>query len=146
MTNPNKTPDKPGRKPGLTVEQVAAAIKDYHGNLAAIARRFGYSRVGIAKFVQRYKELSQALEDARSEMLDNAESRLYKAVLDGEGWAVCFFLKTQGRARGYADRPSVNESNGAIIEYIHRVITTTATTDTPSRNPALGASADVRTE
>jgi len=137
---------RPGRKPGLTVEQVAAAIKDCHGNLAAVARRFGYSRLGIVKFVQRYKELTQTLEDARSEMLDNAESRLYKAVLDGEGWAVCFFLKTQGRSRGYSDRPSVSETGGAVIEYIHRVITTPATADSADRDSAPVAPAGIRTE
>jgi hypothetical protein len=37
-------------------------------------------------------------------MLDNVESALYTAALAGEAWAVCFFLKTQGKARGYVER------------------------------------------
>lgn len=36
-------------------------------------------------------------------MLDHAESSLQKAVLKGEAWAVCFFLKTQGKSRGYTN-------------------------------------------
>jgi hypothetical protein len=127
-----KSSNKPGRKPGLTVEQVAAAIKDYHGNLAAVARRFGYSRLGIVKFIERHEKLGQLLEDARAEMLDHAESRLYKAVLDGEAWAICFFLKTQGRSRGYSDRPITDKTNGAVVEYIQRVITTTKANDSES--------------
>jgi hypothetical protein len=37
-------------------------------------------------------------------MKDDAESALYKAALAGEAWAVCFFLKTQAKDRGYVER------------------------------------------
>jgi hypothetical protein len=37
-------------------------------------------------------------------MKDNAESSLYRAVLDGEPWAVCFYCKTQAKDRGYTER------------------------------------------
>jgi hypothetical protein len=46
---------------------------------------------------------------------------------------------------GQRDVPLPADQQGAVIEYVHRVITTTAT-DSSNRNPALGAPATVRTE
>jgi hypothetical protein len=37
-------------------------------------------------------------------MIDNVESVLYSKALAGEAWAVCFFLKTQAKHRGYVER------------------------------------------
>jgi hypothetical protein len=42
--------------------------------------------------------------DERESMKDDAESALYKAVLEGEPWAVKFFLSTQAKDRGYSLR------------------------------------------
>ena len=39
--------------------------------------------------------------------LDIAEDSLIKAVKGGEAWAVCFYLKCKGKARGYIERESV---------------------------------------
>ena len=33
-----------------------------------------------------------------------AELSLFKAIQTGEAWAVCFYLKTQGKDRGYVER------------------------------------------
>jgi len=54
-------------------------------------------------------------------MLDNAESVLYKAVLNGEAWAVCFFLKCQGKSRGYIERQET-VAKEEIAEVVTRVV------------------------
>jgi hypothetical protein len=53
--------------------------------------------------VQRHTELHGVTHDCREAMRDHVESALSKGALNGEGWAVCFFLKTQGKDRGYVE-------------------------------------------
>lgn len=48
-------------------------------------------------------------------MLDLAEAKLLSAINSGEAWAVCFFLKTQGKKRQYTERVQVTGENGAPL-------------------------------
>jgi hypothetical protein len=74
------------------------------GNVAATAKRFNVHRSSVQELIEKRPSLQRVCKDAREGMLDNAESSLYRAVIQGEAWAVCFFLKTQGKARGYVER------------------------------------------
>jgi hypothetical protein len=88
----------------VLVEDIEPLVHEYKGNVAAIARKFGVSRGTIWNRVQESTTLRAAFEDARESMVDNAESSLYNKVLKGEDTtALIFFLKTQGRRRGYGD-------------------------------------------
>jgi hypothetical protein len=98
-------PKKRGRKPVLDPELVAAALAELQGNVAGAAKRFGVARQSVADLIEKRPALQTVVRDAREGMLDNAESALYRAVRAGEAWAVCFFLKTQGKSRGYVERP-----------------------------------------
>jgi hypothetical protein len=92
------------KRAGITSEGVAEKLKELHGNMAAVARVFGTSRNAVWSFVQHRPTLHKLVADVREAMKDNAESSLYSAVLRGEAWAVCFFLKAQARDRGYVER------------------------------------------
>jgi len=48
-------------------------------------------------------------------MLDNAESMLYTKVLAGSTPELLFFLKTQGKRRGYVEKQQVEHSGGLEI-------------------------------
>lgn len=103
---------KVGRPPEpiLELAGVAAAVGALDGNLAAVARQFGVSRTAVQQFVKNNPELQTIVSDAREGMLDDAESVLFGEVRSGEAWAVCFFLKTQGKGRGYVERQEVDQS------------------------------------
>ena len=89
----------------ISVADVEPLVSEYKGNVAAIARRLGVSRSTVWARVQESPTLTVALEDARESMVDNAESALYKKVIEGiDTTALIFFLKTQGRNRGYGDK------------------------------------------
>lgn len=98
--------------PKLTAAAVIAAIRDMNGNISAVARRLGVCRQTVYNYIERHPSVKDALVEARETMLDNAESVLYRAVLNGEAWAVCFFLKTQGKSRGYVERQEVTGADG----------------------------------
>ncbi len=104
---------------GLPVSRLREAlvreqIKVCRGNLASVARKFGVSRQAVHTFV-KVKGLADAVEEARETMLDDAETSLHDAVLRGEGWAVCFYLKTQGKKRGYTEKLEDSGSGAAGV-------------------------------
>ena len=98
------SPKKRGRKPILDPELVAAAIVELTGNVAAVARRFNVARASVNELISKRPSLQLVVTDCREGMTDNVESSLYRAALAGESWAVCFFLKTQAKHRGYVER------------------------------------------
>lgn len=101
----------------MTAEQVIAAINDSNGNLTAAARRIGCARQTLYSFINNHPTCQTATKAAREQMIDNVESILYSKALDGEAWAVCFFLKTQAKHRGYIERSEhriAGEDGGAI--------------------------------
>lgn len=93
-------------------ETVISAIEKYSGNVSQVARALGTSRRVIYDYIHRHATVKQALQDAREEMLDVGESALYRAVIRGEAWAVCFLLKTQGKGRGYVERQELTGKDG----------------------------------
>jgi hypothetical protein len=93
--------------------ELAAALRAEHGLVAQAATRLGMTREGLYKRIKRSPGLQAALAEARAAMTDVAESALFAAIRDREAWAVCFYLKTQGRDRGYIERQEV-QHDGTI--------------------------------
>jgi hypothetical protein len=88
----------------LTAALVIEKLREFNGNFAAVARAVGVGRTAVCNFVRRRPQLQEVAKECREEMKDNAESALYRAVINGEAWAVCFYLKTQAKDRGYIER------------------------------------------
>ncbi len=100
----------------LTIEEITPQLEKDKGNIAATARKFGVSRGTIHNRISESPVLQKVLTDARESMLDNAESVLYKKVLEGSTPELIFFLKTQGRNRGYVERSEITGRDGGAIE------------------------------
>lgn len=116
--NPQPAPNKLRRVGRLSVLDpvlVASALTETNGNISAVARRFNVQRASVQEFISKRETLKKVLEDSRETRIDNAESALDRAVEQGEGWAVCFTLKTQGRKRGYSERHEVTGPDGLPI-------------------------------
>lgn len=102
------------KKGGLTTETVAAKLRELSGNMAAVARSFGVTRQAVWKFCNAREALRAVSHECRETMKDHAESALYKAVLSGEAWAVCFYLKTQAKDRGYIEKQELAVESDAL--------------------------------
>lgn len=104
-----------------TVAEIEKAIHDKRGNVAAVARSFGMARKNIYERINKSERLQNALENARATMLDNAETVLYEKVLEGHTAELIFFLKTQGKNRGYTEKQEIDHGGGIDIsvEYIN---------------------------
>jgi predicted transcriptional regulator len=102
----------------LSSERVAEKLRELHGNLAAVGRCFGVTRSAVYNYIRRRPSLQAICEEARETLKDNAESVLYRSVLAGESWAVCFFLRTQARDRGYVERQEMTGEAGGPIKHV----------------------------
>jgi hypothetical protein len=127
---------KAGRQPILDGELVAAAIVELEGNISSVAKRFGVSRSAVQKMVAARPTLQSVLQDAREGLKDDAESALVAAVRGGEAWAVCFFLKTQGKDRGYVERSEVEQTTRARLLIEEEVVDAGGGGRHPGQDPA----------
>jgi hypothetical protein len=97
------------RKQKFTAAQVIEALEKTCGMKGPAARLLGCSRRTVANYAKRYASVAEAIEEQRELNLDAAEMSLLRAVERGEAWAVCFYLKTQGKHRGYTEKTEVED-------------------------------------
>lgn len=107
-----------------TIEGVCTAIRQARGMKTIAAQILGVNRSTIHRYVDRYPEVAQAVEDAKSLTLDLAENKLYERMMAGDSWAVCFLLKTQGKHRGYVERQEHTGQNGTALQAQHETMQT----------------------
>lgn len=100
----------------VKIADVEPLIAKNRGNIAAVARALGVSRVTVHKRIRESAGLQEALSEARETMLDNAETALYSAALNGNMTALIFFLKTQGKSRGYTERQELTGADGQPMQ------------------------------
>jgi hypothetical protein len=86
---------------------MAQAIHDSRGMVHVAARQLGVARKTVYDYLKKHKRLRDLLEEERAYTTDTAELALYHAIANGEAWAVCFYLKTQGKDRGYVERTEI---------------------------------------
>jgi predicted transcriptional regulator len=92
-----------------SVETIKNTISQAMGNLTIVAKSLGVSRTAVFNWVQEY-ELKGIVEEARENRLDFVESALDNLIKKGDTAAIIFFLKTQGRSRGYSEKVDVEHT------------------------------------
>ena len=81
--------------------------------LYLIAKDIGVSRNTLYKYLR--EEMNVDYKDAREAMLDVAESRLLKNVIDGNQNAIEFLLDRQGKSRGYGEKQQLDRQDVPTI-------------------------------
>jgi len=93
------------------------ALIEARGLISVAARRLGVTPQAVRAAIKRNPRLQEALEQAREEMGDLAESALWQQIQDGNTASIIFYLKTVHKHRGYVERTEQNVSTtpGPII-------------------------------
>lgn len=104
-----------------TCKQMEDALNAHGGFHYLAARALGCSTKTIENYTRRYPILREIVLQKRGERLDFAEGMLWKKVQEGEAWAICFFLKTQAKERGYTERHEVTGKDGDAVKFIVEV-------------------------
>ena len=102
----------PKKRHRWTDDELIAGLKSAGGMVHLAARQLGCAPSVIYRRLKQSARLREVLDDQREEFLDIAEASLKRKVIEGDGWAVCFTLKTLGKARGYVERREVTGADG----------------------------------
>ena len=94
---------------------VAQSIDKLSGNMSAIARAHKKSRAWMYEYIKK-NDMWPMVEDAREKMLDNVESALYNKALKGDTTAMIFYLKTQGKKRGWTEKQELDVNFGKMTD------------------------------
>ena len=103
-------------KPKHTINQVKEALQKNGGFVTQAAKELGITPQAIYYRLEKNQSLRKALEDVRSEYLDMAEFKLIQKVKEGNLGAICFYLKCQGKERGYIERQEITGKDGSDLE------------------------------
>lgn len=87
-----------------SINQCAEALRKSGGFVSHAAKMLEMSQPALSKRIKKSKVLQQVVADTKEEYIDLAESKLIKAVKNGEAWAICFYLKCQARHRGWIEK------------------------------------------
>lgn len=105
-TPTDRTPRRKSHRRRVTDEQLLELIREHHGNLAAIVRAMGHrSRTWVTTRIRDNPVLYAAANEARETLIDDVETALLQNVLGGNVQAQIFWLRTQGRSRGWQEKP-----------------------------------------
>jgi len=102
-----------------TKNNIKKKIHEKRGNLSTVARSFGRSRTWLYNTLNdKYPCLWDDVKDARETLTDDVESELQKQIFKGNITAIIFYLKTQGKGRGYVERIEQQHSgqDGGVIK------------------------------
>lgn len=98
-----------------TLDEIENALRNTKGMVAPAAKVLGMTRSALYERINKHERLQTVIADEREAMTDTAELALHRAIVNGEAWATCFYLKTQGKSRGYVERQELTGANGGPI-------------------------------
>ena len=99
-----------------TADRIIKALGECQGLLTMAARRAGVSYTTINRYVHDFPSVAQAVHEAKESLLDFAEGKLFTAMKEGNMTAIIFYLKTQGKIRGYIERQELTGANSAPMK------------------------------
>ena len=107
-----------GNGNGLKADEMIPAINEARGFVTKAADILGISRNTFYTYLRKYKTVQQALDDTREKRHEWVESKLMKAIDDGNLTAIIFYLKTQAKHLGYVERQEFTGRDGKDLNIV----------------------------
>lgn len=85
------------------------------GIVTAAANQVGIHRTTHHLWMQQDEEYAERVRELKELALDFAESHLHQKIRSGDTASIIFFLKTQGKKRGYIERQEITGEDGMPI-------------------------------
>jgi len=86
------------------------ALEASLGVVTVAAKSAGIDRSTHYQWMKDDPEYKAAVDSLEDMVIDFAESKLHKLILDGDTSATIFFMKCKGKRRGYVERQEVEHS------------------------------------
>jgi len=103
------------KKRELRAQKIIVAIKESKGLLTLAAKKAGIGYTTLWRYTQDFPSVRQAVEEAKEQMTDFAEGKLFEQINKSNITAIIFYLKTKGKSRGYIERHEVGGEGGGPV-------------------------------
>ena len=98
----------------ISIAQIEEALRASGGFTSSAAKTLGVTTSAISHRVKSSVRLQTTLAEIKDKFLDLAESELLKKINQGDLGAICFYLKCQGKHRGYVEKQFIESENKNI--------------------------------
>ena len=98
-------------------KMVLAMVK-HDGNITQSCKEIGLDRSTHYKWLETDEEYKRQIEEIPEMFLDEAEMILREKIREKETVSVLFFLKTQGKKRGYVERTETDNIGKAPVNLV----------------------------
>lgn len=96
-------------------DAMIAALESTLGVVTPACRKTGVSPATHYKWMNNDEEYKAAVLATKDIALDFAESQLHQQIKSGNPTSTIFYLKTQGKHRGYVERQELTGKDGGAM-------------------------------
>lgn len=98
-----------GAKPKITKAIFKKVLNKSGGLIASIAKSCSVDRMTVYRFLKRFPDMQDLLDDQVQAVADIAENHIIKKVNKGDYKACVFYLQHKAKDRGYANSLELKE-------------------------------------
>lgn len=102
-------------KTDISKKAFLKAFEKTMGNVSHACKNADISRTSFYDWYNEDAEFKADVDSIKESLIDLAESALTKQITEGNTTAIIFFLKTQGKKRGYGEELAVTGKDGAPL-------------------------------
>ena len=110
------------KKREKTAQRIIEAIKASNGLLTLAAKKAQLNYSTVWRYSQLFPSVQQAIYEAKESVLDFAEGKLYENIKNNDNASIIFYLKTQGKSRGFIERQELTGAEGRPISMEAKVV------------------------
>ena len=108
-----------GSKPYVSDEQIARALQLANGYVSIAAEALGIATTTIYKRARESEYIREAWDEIKERRLDTVEEILLRKITeDKDVISTLFYLKCQGKKRGYVERVEHTGEDGSPIQIV----------------------------
>jgi hypothetical protein len=95
------------------------ALEKTLGVITTACKTADVGRTQFYEWLKTDKDFKSEVDNIKNIALDFAESQLHKQIQEGNTTATIFFLKTQGKKRGYVERQEVEVQERKPLSWLN---------------------------
>ncbi len=85
-------------------------------SITAVCKEMSISRGAFYQWKLKNNDFKDKVEDIKEEQLDFVEDALMNKIKEGDTTSIIFYLKTQGKGRGYNEKMEVDNNLIVVVE------------------------------
>lgn len=103
----------------LTQAKIISAIAETKGYVSKAAQLLGVTSQTIYNYRDKYPKIAAAIQEEREQRHDYVEDKFMGRIEAGDTTAMIFYLKTQGKGRGWVERQELTGKDGGPVESLN---------------------------